>query len=126
LGDQLGRYDGEVLTEREWQARLNGKGPLLPEDEVWLESRRRRGVGLTGNYVLAFEHAYICAEDPECGNWCRYMNHRDTMPNVGLFRERAADGVNRPTFIVIESCEPGDELFWHYGDGHFIDGAVAI
>ena len=127
LGDHLGSYEGEVLTEREWQARLNRKGPLLPEDDRWLASRRRRGVGLTGDYILAFgDREFICAEDPECGNWCRYMNHGASRPNVGLFRERGADGVSRPTFIVIESCEPGDELLWHYGDGHFIDGAVAV
>lgn len=127
LGDRLGCYDGELLTEREWQARLNNKGPLLPADERWLASRRRRGVGITGNYILAFgDNAFIDAEDPECGNWCRYMNHHDSNPNVGLFRERDADGVKRPTFIVIESCEPGDELLWNYGDGHFIDGALAV
>jgi SET domain-containing protein len=122
LGDRLGRYEGERLTEREWNLRFNGKGRARQSDNEWLEERRRRGIRCSGDYILAFGDAeYIDAEDPECSNWCRYINH-DSNPNLGLFKETDDAGNMHPTFIVIRTrVAPGDELCFDYGPGYWID-----
>lgn len=124
FGDKIGSYDGEVLTEREWAARFTGKG-RLPADERWLSSRARRGIPVTGDYVLAFgEDAIIDAEDPSASNWCRYINHDDN-PNLGLFREPNAAGDHErggffPCFYVIsDSIAVGEELSFDYGPGYW-------
>lgn len=118
LGEVLGRYEGEVLTERERDARYLG-GELLPSDEAWLESRRARGVGITGDYVLALgPDCFVDAEDPVHASWTRYLNH-DANANVGLFREKDEKGQEYPCFIVIRTCREGDELCFDYGPDYW-------
>mmetsp|Transcript_745 Transcript_745/g.2079 ORF Transcript_745/g.2079 Transcript_745/m.2079 type:complete len:186 (+) Transcript_745:26-583(+) len=125
LGDVLGWYDGEVLTEQQRRARIMQIGPLDAHDEEWLESRHRRGVRVSADYLLGLgDGTYIDAEDPAESNWCRYINH-DSDPNVGLFREKWEDGETYPTFIVLRTCEPGEELCFDYGEGFWIDEDAA-
>ncbi|KAJ1623537.1 hypothetical protein T492DRAFT_1053992 [Pavlovales sp. CCMP2436] len=120
LGDRLGGYDGEILSRREWSARFNG-GEMRDDDQEWLESRRRRGVPVTGDYVLGFGEngSIVDAEDPECSSWTRYINH-DCNPNLGLFRELDEAGRPFPGFVVIRNCiDIGDELTFDYGPGYW-------
>ncbi|KAG8470160.1 hypothetical protein KFE25_008581 [Diacronema lutheri] len=126
LGDKLGEYDGEMLTDREWRVRVKGEGRPRPSDRLWLASRAQRGIPITGNYVLAFgPDRIVDAEDPAEANWCRYINH-DSSPNLGLFREPKADGDGFfPCFFVIsDSIAPGEELSFDYGPaaGAIIEG----
>lgn len=118
FGERVGSYDGEVLTEREWNVRFNKKGRTLPTDKLWLGSRARRGIPVSGDYVLAFGHdAILDAEDPEESNWCRYINHGRN-PNLGLFREpnEVGDESRVAMFYVISDViSAGDELSFDYG-----------
>lgn len=127
VGCRLGSYTGEIYTARQWNSRINSKGPRLEEDSLWLQSRLRRGVPVTGDYILGFNAIFIDAQDPKFSNWCRYINH-DSNPNLGLFRDcdEAGKELSFPFFYVIRSCEPGEELSFDYGDSYWEPGDQQI
>jgi hypothetical protein len=53
-------------------------------DVQWRESRLRRGVGLTGDYIFgAGDAVFVDGEDVEASNWGRFINHApETNPGI--------------------------------------------
>lgn len=121
VGDYVGEYYGEFLTAHQVQARYWGKRTPDQRDQEWAQSRRDRGQGVTGSYVLELANgSFICAEDGDLAGWCRFMNHaveESDECNVKMFDKIVADGdvLDIPQMYAIRDIEVGDELCWDYG-----------
>ncbi|KAG8467062.1 hypothetical protein KFE25_000378 [Diacronema lutheri] len=120
VGELVGDYVGEVMSEREKDARYLNIGTRTDADELWLRSRRERGVRTSGEYILAVGSGiFIDAEDPQCANWCRYLNH-DARPNVALKTlPRGLEGRPRAWFVTTRRILAGEELVFDYGDDYW-------
>lgn len=144
-GLELDVYQGEVITLGEMVTRYGGDGDsdlafayeAANKQAAWVEERRARGVGVTGQYLF---HAGKCprskrtllidGEDPMHANWTRYINHSTKRPNLATESEMKpgeADGqtcIPRVRFIVLHDISPGTELTFDYGDGFEISSLV--
>ena len=78
--ENLGDYTGELLTQRDIDARYGDQGRRSPElwtpaDQAWAHERERRGVGQTGFYLFQVDDdVYLDGEDPLFACWTRYLN----------------------------------------------------
>lgn len=127
VGELVADYVGEVLTEREKDARYLGVGERTAEDDAWLASRRERGVGLTGDYILGVGNGlFIDAEDPQHGNFARYFNH-NSEPNMALKTLPRGIG-NRPRawFVTTRAVQVDDELCFDYGPDYWFEGEEPV
>lgn len=76
---KLGEYNGELLNQRDVDARYGpmkrSPGLWTSEDEEWLRRREKNCVGLTGHFVFKVdEDIFIDAEDPTASCWTRFFN----------------------------------------------------
>ena len=140
IHQEVGRYEGEVITLADLINRYGGGGfDEVDEYEqanaqaAWINERASRGVGVTGHYLFNVGKCpttrrtlLVDAEDYAQANWTRYLNHSAKRANLVAEREvvPSPDGkVGEPIvrFIVQAPIEPGDELLFDYGDGFDID-----
>ena len=125
--DVVGDYEGEILTAMQIANRYGGGAgdqsevsrSKTPEDKAWEASRRERGVGLSGNYVVQVAtDVFVDAEDPEKSSWCRYLNHESTGnggANVALkCLEHGMGGKPRVWFVALRDITPGEEICFDY------------
>jgi SET domain-containing protein len=122
----IGDYEGELLTKDEKDRRYlpSRKNDRTKEDERWLESRKERGQTAKGDYIFGVGDVYVDAEDTECGNWARYLNH-DNAPNLRVKSlEVGMDGRPRVWFVANRDIEEGEELCFDYGEGYWMEGDV--
>jgi SET domain-containing protein len=128
FGAYIGEYSGELLTKKQVQGRYWGKREPDDDDLAWLQSRRDRSQGITGNYVLEMKHgSFVDLEDADCSTWCRFMNHASTdtpQCNVKVFDQLTIDGdvLICPKFFAIRDIKIGEELSWDYGPLFFTGG----
>jgi len=116
----LGDYYGEIFTEAEVAARYTSTG--LPaaaptaEDEAWAASRKERGQGITGDYLMRAGDKYVCAEDTDVSGWTRFMNH-DEPGNCRLkILPKGIGGKPRCWLVAARDIEEGEEITFSYGD----------
>lgn len=118
MGSLLGEYKGEKMTKNEVNARFYGRRERDQADIDWMESRSRRGQGVTGNYLLeATDGVYVDCEDEDVSTWCRFMNHDDEGTdgcNVKAFIQsvKGEDFLQWPRMYAISDIEIGEELCW--------------
>lgn len=91
-GSLLTRYTGAVLSDDEYDARLNSGAT-------------------SGDYALQLTEGWIVdGENPQRSNWVRYLNHN--------LRRQNCDGYEVPGAVVIvtrRDVKEGEELFFDYG-----------
>ncbi|KAJ1636502.1 hypothetical protein T492DRAFT_958411 [Pavlovales sp. CCMP2436] len=123
-GELVGDYVGEIMSAREKDARYLGLGEVAEADRAWIESRRQRGVTVSGAYILGVGgDIFVDAEDPQHSNWCRYLNH-DNAPNIALKTlPRGLGGKPRAWFVTLRAVQAGEELVFDYGDDYWHDSA---
>lgn len=96
IEDTVGYYTGEVITEAELIAgKFSGSHYIL-----WV----------TRNHI-------IVGEGPNA-NYTRYINHREEGSNAFLI---TSTRWKTARFEVIKPIQPGDEVFFNYGDNFFAD-----
>lgn len=119
-GELVGDYAGEIMSAREKDARYLSLGERTAADDAWLASRRARGVGTSGDYILGVgSDIFVDAEDPQHSNWCRYLNH-DASPNVALKTLPVGlGGRPRAWFVTLRPVRDGEELCFDYGDDYW-------
>ena len=126
----VGTYAGEQITFGDMLERYGAGGGADGPQEYdkanrqaeWAQSRARRGVGVSGQYIFA---AGICpatgrdvlldGEDPKHANWTRFINHSAQNPN--LMVSRAVDSSPVVQFVTQRSIATGEELLFDYADG---------
>jgi len=113
----VGDYEGEMITKAQFESRYEDE-PMTPADEEWLKSRTKRGVSVTGEYIVkVHDDLYVDAEDPDVSSWCRFINH-DARPNLALkVLPKGIGGKPRVWFTAKRSVAEGDELCFDYGPG---------
>ena len=152
-GTILGEYEGESMTQEQVDARFWGKatqrggeggggGGGGGEDEAWKESRLSRGVGITADYLFEVEPgSFICGEDFDASNWCRFMNHAATSESANNVRVHFDDATaeeeqlqefkaetaavsasNRLYFTARFDVAAGEELRYSYGNDYWEGG----
>ena len=109
-GDHVGDYEGEWLSLRDLDARYphtapKGADPVPPNlvDVAWRESRLRRGVGFSGDYIFgAGEDVFVDGEDVEASNWGRFINHGpETSSTCNLRCKTLAQVSLRVTWVYV-------------------------
>ena len=119
----VGDYSGEVLTAAQHAARYGGDNADShadsddDDDAAWAASRRGRGVGMTGDYVVQVtDDLFVDAEDPSFSSWCRYLNHASgDAANVALkCLPYGMDGRPRVWFTALRDISPGEEVCFNY------------
>jgi len=96
-------------------------------DDQWAYSRHARCQTCTGNYLFAMGTTgmLIDAEDTDCSNWCRYMNHakEGTIEcNVRPFHQTTlgqGPAMHKPRFFAVRDIGVGEELRYNYGNEFF-------
>ena len=152
-GTILGDYEGESMTQKQVDARFWGKttakgmwggGEGDDDDEgaqndAWRESRLARGVGITADYLFEVEpRSFICGEDWDASNWCRFMNHAatsDAANNVRVHYDSeqqqqcikdgevgGSSGSLRLYFTARCDVAAGEELRYSYGNDYWEGG----
>ncbi len=131
-GTTVGSYTGEILTQRDVDARYGTPEQRAAawgaEDELWSEQRRKRGVSMSGDYVFRVDDdIFVDAEDETCGaTWTRYLNHSPE-PNLQVRSlPRGLDGTPHVWFFTLRDVQPGEELFWDYGGEYWGEAEVGM
>mmetsp|Transcript_12514 Transcript_12514/g.21881 ORF Transcript_12514/g.21881 Transcript_12514/m.21881 type:complete len:210 (-) Transcript_12514:356-985(-) len=133
MGTLVGVYGGEIMSNKEVKARYWGKREMDAEDRAWVNSRKQRGQGITGNYLVEMPNgSYVDGEDADISSWCRFMNHAQEGHESGNCNVKAFtrtmegdDHHDYPRMYAIEDIEVGEELCWDYGQYFFIGGIEA-
>jgi SET domain-containing protein len=134
-GTVLGKYEGEILTKRQYAKRysdaIEEKWSQLPETqkffqdvEIWKKNKRVGPPpapipplifegGHTGLYLLSHGKKTIDAEDPELSNWTRYINHKPRNKQNNVFY------TCRANIKTVKKIKAGTELFADYGKEYF-------
>ena len=144
-GHELARYAGEVITLGDMITRYGGDGDsdspfeydAANEQALWVAQRRSRGVSVTGQYLfnagqcpVSRKIVLVDAEDPQCANFTRYINHSVRKANLSVAHEvlpppagagRGVSGTPLIRFIVERHIAAGEELLFDYGDGFDIE-----
>ena len=121
FGEYIGQYIGEILTADQVRARYWGKRMPDAHDRSWAASRRERGQGITGDYILEMKDgSFVDCEDADRSGWCRFMNHAQegTYPcNVKPFDQLTTNGelLRFPQFYACRDIKEGEELSFYYG-----------
>jgi SET domain-containing protein len=123
---RMGDYTGEVLTQRQLDARYGSQDGCTAEEEAWAVRRRRLGIGLTGDYVFRVGEdrhgnvVFIDAEDETAGgSWTRYLNHDSAAPNLEARAIPVSmDGEPRVWFFANRAIEVDEELCYDYGSDY--------
>lgn len=118
----LGDYTGEVLVQRDIDARYGGAAPQTAADAAWAAQRRERGVDATGDYLWRVDDGvYIDAEDLTSGAcWTRFLNHGGAGSNLrGRAIPVSIDGNPRVWFYALHDIKAGEELTYDYGVEYF-------
>jgi SET domain-containing protein len=130
-GTNVGAYGGEYLTRNQAEARLWSTRKRDVDDQRWIESRKQRNQGISGDYLFDIGNdLYIDGEDADISSWCRFMNHAaksDTSAcNVKTRCTRITiddrgEMVLQPRlwFEAIRDIEHGEELSFDYGDSYW-------
>jgi SET domain-containing protein len=130
-GTNVGAYGGEYLTRNQAEARLWSTRKRDVDDKRWIESRKQRNQGISGDYLFDIGNdLYIDGEDADISSWCRFMNHAaksDTSAcNVKTRYTRITiddrgEMVLQPRlwFEAIRDIEHGEELSYDYGDSYW-------
>jgi SET domain-containing protein len=131
-GTNLGPYGGEYLTRTQAEARLWSTRQCDADDRRWIESRKQRKQGISGDYLFDIGNdLYIDGEDADKSSWCRFMNHAaKSDKNACNVKTRCSritigDGgemVLQPRlwFEAIRDIEQGEELSFDYGDSYWV------
>ena len=131
-GEWIGDYEGEHMTEKQIRARFWDLEKPTKEDRRWKRSRKRRGQGMSGDYIFDLgDEIYIDAEDSDNSGWCRYMNHAADTSDECNVRTHHDDGgrvwsdgetsvMPKLWFTALRNIEPGEELLYDYGDDYWI------
>jgi SET domain-containing protein len=127
-GEWIGDYEGEMLTTQEVKARYWNLGKPKKDDRRWKKSRKRRGQGMSGDYLFDLsDDIYVDGEDTDASGWCRFMNHaEETKQECNVKTESSrkySNGENvilpRLWFTAKRDIEAGEELLYDYGDGYW-------
>ena len=128
-GAWVGEYRGEILTLQQVEARYWNKLPKKQADCEWLESRKLRNMGVSGDYLFEIEdELYIDGEDVDVSSWCRYINHESASSEVKCNLETRSskqiwDGEKlvqpRLWFVALRDIQAGEELCFDYGDEYW-------
>lgn len=130
-GAWVGEYQGEILTEKEVDARYWEKRKKVYADRQWIKSRTKRQQGITGDYLFEMgDKLYLDGEDADVSSWCRFMNHAPENCNSGLcnvetrFSRQTKDGnkIVQPKlwFLALRDIQAGEELLYDYGDSYWV------
>lgn len=129
FGSYVGTYVGEIQTRDEVRARYWGRQKPNADDLKWAASRKARGQGITGDYVMEMKDGhggtfFVDAEDADVAKWTRFMNHavEDTAEcNLKAFDKLTEDGemLTFPQFYAIRDIKAGEELLYDYGPHFF-------
>lgn len=92
-GDTIGYYTGEVITEKEFY------DPERPFSA----------------YILWVCRTHIIVGEGPKANYTRYINHSNT-PNAFLV---VSTRWKTARFEAVCGIEPGEEIFFHYGDDYW-------
>ena len=124
-GEWVGEYHGEMLTRPEVEARYWNKRKSDTADHEWLQSRNRRNMGMSGDYLFDMgDDMFIDGEDADVSGWCRFINHAEVGTNECNLVTRCTwqtwDGETivqpRLWFIAARDIAAGEELCFEYGD----------
>jgi SET domain-containing protein len=130
-GTNVGAYGGEYLTRPQAEARLWSTRKCDEDDRRWIESRKLRNQGISGDYLFDIGNdLYIDGEDADISSWCRFMNHvaksdkKACNVKTRCTRITIGDGgimVLQPRlwFEAIRDIEHGEELSFDYGDSYW-------
>ena len=127
-GEWIGDYEGEMLTAQEVKARYWNLGKPKKADRRWKKSRKRRGQGISGDYLFDLgDDIYVDAEDIDASGWCRFMNHAhetkeecNVEPASSRMYSNGEDVIlPRLWFIAKRDIEAGEELLYDYGDDYW-------
>ena len=139
-GDVLGEYTGERMTRKEIEARYWELRKINKHDRKWLNSRKRRDQGITGDYLFDMGNdSFVDGEDADCSSWCRFANHADPGTiycNVevcarlpGAVAGTAADtpiasstDIYHLYLIALVDITVGSELCYDYGENYWDGG----
>jgi SET domain-containing protein len=129
-GAWVGDYTGEILTNKQVDARYWDKRKKVYADRQWIKSRTKREQGISGDYLFDMgDNLYLDGEDSDVSSWCRFMNHasedsESRLCNVETkFSRLVQDGntVIQPRlwFVALRDVESGEELLYDYGGSYW-------
>lgn len=130
-GTNVGAYGGEYLTRPQVEARLWRTRNCDIDDRRWIESRKQRNQGISGDFLFDIGNAlFIDGEDADKSSRCRFMNHAaksDTNAcNVKTRCTRITinekgEMVLQPRlwFVATRDIAYGEELSFDYGDSYW-------
>jgi uncharacterized protein len=90
VGDTIGYYTGEVITEREYE----------------------NGHHADSRYILWVARTHIIVGEGPKANYTRYLNH-SSRPNAAMV---VSTRWKTARFEAIRAIRPGDEVFFDYGE----------
>ena len=135
-GQFVSEYAGEVIAKDVKDLRYLPSMERLRNDKDvrWVASRAERGQTTTGCYLYGislppsdispYSRVYADAEVEYASLWTRFLNHAPRPHNNVCPKSihESYDGRPRVWFVAKQDIEPGDEIFFDYGNNYWLDG----
>jgi SET domain-containing protein len=129
-GSWVGEYTGEILTDKQVDARYWDKRKKVYADRQWIKSRTKREQGISGDYLFDMgDNLFLDAEDSDVSSWCRFLNHasEDSESRLCNLETKVSrlvqDGKTivqpRLWFVALRDVESGEELLYDYGGSYW-------